>query len=108
MPLWVLEGSYYYNVSMNCKNSISYSEFRNYLDSGEWDLCIGINDWMTVDEHLSYIDRITTFEDAQIKFFLDGIVPKLAEIIDVFIRPTVRETEMSSNTKHIQFIKRRI
>jgi hypothetical protein len=105
MPFWVLKGSGHYIINMNCKNSISYLDFQNYLDSGEWDLCIGINDRMTIDEHLSYIERITTFEDAQIEFILDDIVPKLAERIDVFINPTVRETDMSSDTKHIQFKK---
>lgn len=93
-----------------CKNSnnrISYSEFLNYLDSGGWSLSIGINDRMTIDEHLSYIDRITKFEDAKIDFFLDDIVPKLSERIDIFINLTVREANILSNIKHIQFKRRK-
>ena len=87
-----------------CKNSnnrISYSEFLNYLDGGGWTLSIGINDRMTIDEHLSYIDSIMTFEDALVDFIPNGNIPEQFEKIDVFIKPTVRESEISSRTKHI-------
>ena len=86
-------------------NHISYSEFQNYLDSGGWSLSIGINDRMTIDEHLSYIGRIATFQDSIIEFISDDTIPELVERIDVFIKPTIREFEMSSRTIHIQFVK---
>lgn len=89
----------------NCKNRISYSEFLEYLDSGRWALSVGIDDIMTKEEHLSYIDSITSFEDAIIEFVPDDTIPELCERIDVFIMPTNREPDKSSNSKHIQFTK---
>ena len=91
-----------------CKNSnnrISYSEFLNYLDSGGWSLSIGINDRMTIDEHLSYIGRITTYKDAIIEFVPDDSISELVERIDIYILPTIRESELSTNSIHIQFVK---
>ena len=89
----------------NCKNNISYSDFLNYLNSGDWSLNIGIKDRMTKEEHLSYIDRITTFEDSLIEFIPDDAIPELIKKIDVIIKPTVRESDMSSKSIHIQFTK---
>lgn len=88
-------------------NSIGYSEFLKYLDSGGWALSMGINDRMDKEEHLSYINRMTTLEDAQIEFILNDTVPELVEKIDVYIKPTIRESEPASTTKHVQFVKKR-
>lgn len=60
-------------------NSIGYSEFLKYLDSGGWALSIGINDRMTIDEHISFIYRITQDKDLSIEFIPDDAIPKLVE-----------------------------
>ena len=89
----------------NFENQIKYTEFIEYLDSGEWSLKIGIKDRMTVEEHLSYIERIVSFNDYYIAFVPNDNNKDLVDVIDVYIKPNICESEQSTKSKHIQFIK---
>lgn len=92
-------------ICENCNNCVGYLDFLDYLDAGDWSLSIGIKDRMTKDEHLLYIERITKYEDALIEFVPNDNNPELVEKIDVYIKPTIRGSEVLSKTKHIQFLK---
>ena len=89
----------------NFDNQIKYSEFLEYLDSGEWSLKIGIKDRMTVEDHLSYIKRIVSFKDYYITFVSNNTIKDFVDIIDIYIKSNVYDSEQSTKYKHIQFIK---
>ena len=92
---------------------ITYEEFNYLLSNNDWLLSKGIKDVWEPLRHLAYIDNIFHYNPHKIvKFYIDCEQKYLdkAQTINVLITPfnSNKETEMSSKTCHIQFIKNKM
>ena len=85
---------------------IDYNDFEFLLDSGGWNLAIGINDKWDVMEHMHYISSLSKPRSNHIvKIQIDCDSLDNATRINIYIKTKNQNFDSNSLPKHIQFIK---